>query len=179
MAIFNKKVTLGNTVDKSITVDKLKLQHLLASQYIYSQNLVRSYSDKEGTAQLRTPGEYLKIANNRDTSVKVSGIENLSASISEMVHRTALKVLHKGPVAAHCIISKKGVATHVPGDDHNGMYIQVVNGVKVISIDGMEHWLREGNTILIAPGVDFVECNREECIVLKIEFKKYLIENLN
>lgn len=167
-------ITVSKVSDADVTVDKLKLKKILTSQYPYSQRLVTRVDLDGGVEIVNYPSSYLNTAHSRDLTYAVGGLEYLNKKIHDVVRKVASGIMHHGPVSASCIIARKGGPVFPQSQDTNGVYFRVISGVKLVKVNGVDYWLREGNTIMIGQGATYIEQNREDSIVLKIEFHQYM-----
>lgn len=157
----------------------VEFETLLSSTYAYSQGLVKMIADDQRDHQLKVMGDYFKASNMQiPPTIKIEGIERYNEFFATLVKKVALGFLHKGPVSCHLFWSKPGSPSFPDHTDPDDVVIYVAQGSKLMIVNGEQHWIREGQYLLIPANTPHRAENREGSFMFSIGLEKYIKDKL-
>lgn len=163
-------------LDFEITKEDLQIEDLLASPFMYEQQLIKF---------LLTP-QICEISRNMNTTLlhyrrkvlKIEGLEKLTNKMYAVGQQIAEAMNHYGPVTCHLFDSPEGASSFPMHTDPDDVYLYIVSGTKNMIVNGVDYELQAGERLFIPRNTPHQAINKRASQMLSFGLERFLIYKL-
>lgn len=159
-----------------ITPQDLSVEDLLASPFIYEQQLIKFLLTPRicvTSANMNTTLEYLQ-----NKVLKIEGLEKLSSKLHSVCAMIAQAFDHNGPVTCHLFQSPENALSFPIHTDPDDVYLYVVSGTKTMIVDGIECVIEKGERLFIPKNTPHQAINNHPSQMLSFGLERFLQDKL-
>jgi len=159
-----------------IKKEDLHIDKVLFSTHTYEQQLVKIISTPVDHFTASSVGEMIEY---KDKTIKIEGMEKLSAKLHASSRMLSSWFNHIGPVTCHLFIAHENSSSFDSHTDPDDVLIYMVEGEKTVLFKDIEPIvIKAGDGLFIPYGIEHQIINHKASLMLSFGLERFLLEKL-
>jgi mannose-6-phosphate isomerase-like protein (cupin superfamily) len=156
-------------------MDLAEFESFIQTELPYKQRIIFTIDDNG----LEKPVDSLsQLLPNLNQTVKLEQMEKYNSGIWFRCQELAKQHGHLGPVTCHVYRAQQWSGSFKEHTDPDTVVLEVVEGIKVMEVNGTEYILHKGSKLTIPANTPHRAINRDSSLMLSFGLEKFYVEKL-